>query len=936
MSAADGDDPPTGRRQRRWLRPRVLAPVAAAGIASAGLAVGLGDLAAALEGARVPLAGEEWRLLAPRALVVGALAPWLAIVPLASLADLPRGQLVASTLVRLGLLGVLTLALARPARTEDRDEVSGVVLVDVSDSISDAGLAAAQKRVDEAWRAREPDDHLQVVTFADQARLLAEVGPRGEAPPDAPRLARHGTTDGPAEDGDPRGAGPSGRESDLAGALRLTLGLFAPGHLRHALLLSDGRQTRGDALAEAGRLASHGVRLDVIPDRAAVPAEVAIEAVELPPRIQVGRPFEVRVRLRSTRETEARLRLYQGPVLNGLDGIRDLELTPGVTEVELQSVVRLPGPITYRAEITPAGPDRFAENDEVRASAVVPGRPAVLYVEGSRGRGGHLARALSAGDFEVDVRTPAGIPRTLGELARFDFFILSDVAADQVSLTQLDVLERWIRDVGGGFLMAGGERAFGLGGWQGTRMERLLPVRLDSERRRDQPSLALALVIDKSGSMNGQKIELAKEAAKATAELLGNEDYIGVVGFDSRPDQIVRMQSARNRISILRGIGRLAARGGTAIFPALDMAYQELAVTRARVKHVILLTDGQAPEQGIPELTRAMRAEGITVSTVGLGADVNRGLLQSVAGLGGGRSYFTSDPHNIPRIFVKETSTVARSAVVEEYVAARVVEPAAFLRAVDIRRAPFLRGYVATRMKPRPAQLVLESELGEPLLARWRLGLGWSLAWTSDVKNRWAVEWLRWNGFSRFWTQLVREHMRQRRRATLPMTAEVAGDEVHVVVDAIGDDDRFVNDLTSTVTLTGPMGAARRDRIERETVLRQTAPGRYEARMPLETYGSFLLSAEHRRDGRLVAESSAAASNPYPREYAELGADEPLLSELARATGGRFGATPAALFDAGDRTVEALEEAWPSLLLAALGLWVLDLFLRRIRLAGSS
>src|SRR5690606_22362562 len=150
---------------------------------------------------------------------------------------------------------------------------------------------------------------------------------------------------------------------------------------------------------------------------------------------------------------------------------------------------------------------------------------------------------------------------------RFDFVILSDVPADQVSAGAQEALERFVRS-GGGFLMAGGEQSFGLGGWRGTRLERLLPVRMEGERRRDQPSLALALVIDRSGSMSGEKMELAKEAARATAELLSGQDYLEVVGFDAQPERIVRMQSAGNRIAIQRDIGRMAPRGGTAIFPA--------------------------------------------------------------------------------------------------------------------------------------------------------------------------------------------------------------------------------------------------------------------------------------------------------------------------------------------------------------------------------
>ena len=876
-------------------------------------------------------------LLHPEWLHLVVLAPLLGFVARFSLADLPRPQRWLGVLVRGLLVAALAVALARPARTTDATHISTVFLVDVSESVTDASLEAATEAVNQARSARRDDDDVQLVTFAREARsvpLPADVNEPLEG------LERHG-------------GGDEGRGSNLQLALQHAYGLFPPGHLRRVVILSDGGQTEGDLLAEASRAAEFGVRVDVRPYREGAPAEVAVRELVLPDRIKVGEPFPVRVRLFASNPTPARLRLYQGETLNGLDGLRDLEVPAGESEVELRSVVHVAGPVTYRVELEPGGGvdqespeadgavDRFAENNRFETSVVVPGKPSVLYVEGAEGRARYLAQALGAADFDVDVRSARGIPTSARELERFDFFVLSDVAADQVSLGQQDAIERYVRDMGGGFLMAGGERGFGLGGWQGTRMERMLPVRMDSERRRDQPSLGLALVIDRSGSMNGQKIELAKEAAKATAELLSSDDYISVIGFDSQPERVVRMQSARNRLRILRDIGRMAARGGTAIFPALDMAYQDLSVTRARIKHVILLTDGQAPERGITELVQVMRAEGITVSTVGLGADVNRALLQSIANLGGGRSYLTNDPHNVPRIFMRETTTVARSSAVEEYFTPRVVERADFLRGVPIDNAPYLHGYVATRAKPSPAQVILQSDLGEPILARWRVGLGWSMAWTSDVKNRWATEWLRWPAYSRFFAQLVREHMRQRRTQRLDMTAQKVGDEVQVVVDAIGGDDAFMNDLESTLRIEGPMGARRAGddeeddpqlRRTRELPLRQTAPGRYEARFPLDAYGSFVLTATHRREGRAVAESAAQLANPYPAEYATLEPDVALLERAAEATGGSTDPEPSALFDPGDETIRAHEDLWPWLIYLALGLFLLDLLLRRVRL----
>lgn len=878
--------------------------------------------------------GQRYQLVNPEMLAVLAGLPILVWIAMRSLADLAPIQRWISIFVRALVIAAAVLGLSRLVRTTDATRVAAVYLVDVSESVPDASLERARDVVQRAWDARG-DGEVHLVTFARRPRVV-------DLPADTrriPALARHTQ---------PREAGAG---TDVAAAMQLAYGLYPPGTLRRMVLLTDGIETQGDLLAEAERARRFGVRVSHHLFREGRPREVAVRELTVPDRIRVGDPFAVRARVFSSYATRARLRLYQGDTLN-IDGVRDVELVAGDNDVSFRSVVHVPGTVTYRVEASNFEADRFAANNRYAITAVVPGRPSVLYVEGEPSRATYLARSLATGDYEVEVRGPREFPRSLSEIERFDFTILSDVPAEHLSPDQMLLVERYVRDLGGGFLMAGGPNSFGLGGYYRTRIERILPVRMDAERRNDQPSLALALVIDRSGSMSGIKIELAKEAARATAELLGPDDYLEVIGFHTTPERIVRMQSARNRLRIQRDIGRLAAGGGTAIAPAVDMAFQDLTVVRARTKHMILLSDGQdeTAESILRDLVPLMQSEGITISVVGIGSDVNRSLMQQIADRGGGRAYFTQDASRIPRIFTRETETVARSSIVEEYFQPSVVSPADFLRGLPMGSAPFLHGFVATRAKPHPAQVVLMSDTGEPILARWRLGLGWSLAWTSDVKNRWAADWISWSAYNQFWSQLVREHMRQRRRTTLDMRAEIVDGRVRVVVDAVDDDDSFINGLDSRVTLDGPQGvraaprpsagggAARQGTnpenapLHEEHVLAQTAPGRYEAEMPLDRYGSFVLQATHRREGRVVAESFAQLSNPYPREYAAREPDAGALMRLASLTRGRADPTPRQVFDPAGEKVQRNEDLWPWLLGLAIALFVLDLFLRRVRI----
>ncbi len=883
--------------------------------------------------------GQDYELLAPRMLGIALLAPYFLWMIGRSLADLPWPQRVLSVLMRIAFVGLLALGLARLARTATTQKVCTVYLVDVSESVPDAAIEDARQEIGRALAAKPADALVRIITFSQRPRVV----PLGDQATTPPELQRHDALE------QPMGAQPSTKKlghdaaTDVQSALQLAYGLYPAGYLRRAVLMSDGVQTDGDLLAEANRARQFGVKLFSVPYVRPVPGEVALRDLKVPDKVHVGEPFELHADIFASRAQKARAVLKQGEAINGLDGVRTLDLKAGSNDVTFKSVVRVAGEVTYALDLSEIGEDRFAENNRYQVTVAVPGKPSVLYVEGTPAHASYLSSALAAQEFDVEVRSPRELPSSLRELERYDFLILSDTPAEAVSLTQQDAIEAYVRDLGGGFLFAGGESGYGLGGWYHSTVERILPVKMDSEKRKDEPGVAMVLVIDRSGSMSGQPLEMAKAAAKATADTLSGEDLLEVIGFDSSPTRVVKMTSAKYRARIQNDIARIQPGGGTEIFGALDAAYQDLVVTRARKKHIILLTDGQAPQGGIRDLTQSMVAEGMTVTSVGLGAGIDETLLRMISDLGGGRFYKVADPTQLPRVFTRETELVSRSAAVEEYFQPRVVAPADFLRGIDMSSAPYLHGYVATKMKPAPAQEILQSEIGEPILARWHVGLGWSIAWTSDVKNLWAVEWLKWPGYGQFWGQLVRESMRQKKRQQFDMRAEIdpATGRLKATIDAIGGDDKFQNGLESKVELraASPAGGAAGD--VKKLFMKQTAPGRYELDYALDRYGSFSLHASLERqvdDGNgnfksvTVAESYGHVTNPYPREYLALAPDTATLTRAAEITGGKANAGPKEVFDPAGETVTFHEDLWSRFIGAAIGVYLLDLLLRRLRL----
>jgi hypothetical protein len=175
--------------------------------------------------------------------------------------------------------------------------------------------------------------------------------------------------------------------------------------------------------------------------------------------------------------------------------------------------------------------------------------------------------------------------------------------------------------------------------------------------------------------------------------------------------------------------------------------------------------------------------------------------------------------------------------------------------------------------------------------------------------------------------------MRQKHRRELDMKAEIVGGLLHASVDAFGADERFENNLVSKLSIIGPEPGGQTKVVD----LKQTAPGRYETSLALDKYGSFLLRAEHLReaqDGSLkqVAVSFGHISNPYPREYASFEPDLQVLEKVAATTGGSTDPAVALIFDPAGEKVTYHEELWPRFIYAAILVFLLDLFVRRVRL----
>lgn len=852
-------------------------------------------------------------LLEPRWLLLFCIVPAFYLLRIFSLTDLSLSQQVLQASLRSLVVAGIAIALARPTWISEQSKVSTVVLVDVSASVSDKQLDAAKtyvKSLDDA----KGDGNLQVITFAEKPKVVR----RQDGQPWSEAIARHvGAAEG----------------TDTQSAMQLGYGLFPEGYLPRMVIVSDGNQTVGDMTVEAYRAKEMGVKVSWKTFDQDKTSEIRVVGLTAPDDLKVGQPFEVTAEVWSTEPQKVRMTLQQDQFANPMEPSKEVELREGKNLVKFKSEAKRAGATTYTVRLASYAKDTEKKNNHAVTTAPVKGKPSILYVEGGRLREPnsptYMTRALEHENMDVTVRGPQGLPASMKEMEQFDLVLVSDVPAHLMSTNQMNALDAYVK-AGGGLVMAGGEDSFGSGGYEKSRIEAMMPVKFDSEKTTEQPDIALVLVIDKSGSMNGQRIEMAKESARVTTEVLSPKDYISVVAFDSEATVFVRPQRAANKMRISSDISRLTSGGGTHIYPGLKEAYEILQGINAKVKHVILLSDGEAPTEGIAELVSDMRSARITVSAVGVqGAD--RNLLTMITEAGEGRLYMVEDIGQLPKIFMKETMEAQKSQLVEDKLYARIAKQVEAIEGTNVANAPALHGYVTTKPKPT-GEVILISDLGEPILARWRYGAGTSVAWTSDVKNRWSVDWIQWPGYAKFWGQVVRSSMRRKVYDSYELYSKVADGRALVTVDAIDSGDKFVNKLDTELQVIDPSN----NKVTQTIAMDQTAAGRYTADFRIQQYGSYLLKAIHKRDGKTVAESLGAVALSYPLEYLRTTPDVGPLKHVAEVSAGldMNQEKPAKIFDPGTESVSYTQDLWPFVLIGVAGLFLLDLYAKRVRLFG--
>jgi Ca-activated chloride channel homolog len=831
-----------------------------------------------------------------------AVIPWLWWVRGRSAVDLSPKHLTLSTVFRSALIVAIVLALMQPAILRTSSRVSTVYLLDVSESVSPAAVQDALawiKKTDAAGRA----SHSKFVAFAanslafDTAADLAQVKVSSKAQPGAINQSK----------------------TRLAAALEHAARSFARDHVKRLVLLSDGNSNSGDITGALNLLRQEKVRVFTHALTARATQDTWIEDILAPASVTAEEQFPVEVHVFSQRAAPAEIQLKNGDkVLEK----RPVALKEGLNRIAFETNVKdESSTAVFEADVKIAG-DPLPANNIFRRSAAVSGKPHILYVEGYAPSAHYLKDALTLEGFQVEVTTAAKLPATADKLDPYDAVIISDVDKHSLTEPQMQAVATYVRDLGGGFLMVGGENTYGKDGYTGSTIEEILPVTFETDKERE--SLSLVVVLDRSGSMAGSKMDLAKEATKAPLGLLKEDDFFGVLTFDYNFQWAIKPVLAKNKDEMRETISRIVATGNTNIYPAIREAYEQIVPTAGETKHIILLSDGQTPAEDFKGLATEMLKNKVTISTVAVTAASDRVLMENIANWGGGRAYYVDNPLNVPQIFQDETQLAAGKNLKEENFKPIVKKTVEAFKGIDFKTAPDLLGYVATKPKAT-GELILQTPGEKPLLARWQYALGKTAMFTSDGKDRWAAEWLKWTGYPKFWAQLVRETMRRQDNDEFDFQVERDGDEARVTINAVEKDGKFRNALRPQLRVLNPSQTT-------TTVdVPQVGPGSYETRVPLRQDGTYVF----RTAGDVTGIPSRTIEYSYPDEYHFYPTDFTRLRTIASETGGVYQPTGPEVFDARGETVPAHTKLWPLLTSLALLLYMGDVLLRRLRLFES-
>ncbi len=823
---------------------------------------------------------------------------WFAIKSDVQLAPWRRWTVLA---IRIVVLVALVFAIAGLQWLRPLEGMNVFFALDRSDSVPSPQQDSAKDFINRTAKLKKSVDKAGVIVFGSEASI--------ESSPN------------PAVDVQKIQAVVGTERTDLAGAVRLATAAFPETGQKRLVLMTDGNENIGDVMGAVLAAKPLGVTVDVLPLGVARLNDVSVQRLQIPSKLKKGQSFDVKIFVQSDQPTTATVRLWRN---DQHLGDQKVELAAGKNLFSFPQTLSEPGFYSYDVQVDAPG-DPLPQNNRASGFATVRGDPTILVVSADPDQDKELAAALQSSRLQVKLVPLSGFPATLAEMQSYDAIFISNLAAGDLGSDREKLLESAVRDFGVGLVCVGGDQTYAAGGYRGTPLDEVLPVNMELDSKKVLPSGAVVLVMHGMEFNNGNQV--ARDCAQGVLAALGPTDEMGVILWDGTEHWVFPLQKVGDKKSLAREIAGMNQGDLGSFQGVLEQSYAALKQSHANLKHIIVFSDGD-PSPPTQALMDSIVADRITVSSVMISGHVGPETMIWMAEHGKGRFYNVTSPNDLPQIFIKETAVILKSAIYEEPFKPQLRSSSEVVRGIGANEYPTLLGYVATTPKPR-AETPLWTDKGDPLLAHWQFGLGRSVAFTSDAKSRWAKNWLGWDKYRQFWSQIAQWSMRRLENADFNAEVTVDKGEGAISVEALDEQGNFRNFLNLQAIVASPKG-------ERQTVrLEQTGPGHYEAHFPTKDAGLYMLNLTDMKDGQVRGSQVIGASMNYSPEFNTSEPNVNLLRRIAESSGGR-------LLDLADPAINPFlhdrqktfqpRDLWEMLLKFAVLLFTVDVGVRRIQI----
>lgn len=925
----------------------------------------------------------------------------------------------------LGLRAVVILAVVldfadlRIIVPSHEDRICTYYLVDVSESFSDKNISEAIAYLKKAQDNFDDENLAGLITFAGapSLELRAADNISTESLEKSIREARKRRV---------RGAEGSSN-TNLEAAVDLAIAAFPEGTAHRIVLISDLNETSGHGKAAIERAAEAHIEADIITLNRSSEPEALLYALEVPSEVKLGESFNIQVRVSASQPCPVTINLYRNGYLVGRKGTaaEPLQIETGLTKITFRQSLDAGGRYLYGARLEVADPEQpdNPDNNSVYAFTEVKGKARILLLSETEDELGALGGALRGSGYEVEVRDAYGVPQTLLDLQNYDAIVMGNIHSNRLHENQFKLIHDYVHDFGGGFVMFGGKNSFGPGGYGGTPVELLLPVKVRLTEKQ-APSLGIVIIADtsksmlylpdakdrvtredaektlnqlKAGSVRGalssflqsnpakvfegsdvlrvyhqleslrgenglkalpdrlkiaslggiDKPAIVRTAVTLVIDRLTEKDYIGLTtlgSYDRAPKWIIPLQKALDKEKLKNAALKIPFDTFSHALGPFQMAQSGLARIEAAYRHIVLVSDGYLPTtHDFAAYSAQLAADGLTVSTVGVGEGCNERYLQRIARWGNGRFYWIKKEEDVGGAFTRELDEFQKEVIVEGPIKAEKIQDHESLQGVNIDLAPYLFGYVRTHARlDAQVPLAIPPEM-DPLLAFTDYGSGRTAAFTSDASHKWAEGWIKdWpRGFAMLWSQTVGSVIRRSTGNQLIPDIAIEGRKLTLSLDAVDEDGRFMNDLEAKCELfyLGRKGRVFSSSSRTVFDLPMIAPGRFSTEASVDKDGVYLarLVAKDENDAEEPKENSGESQElvrtvglvvSSSLEFAKLNADRELAESITKVTGGDINPEPESVFRASEKSIRLKDYGVWFLILAAL-LFIGDCLARR-------